>query len=68
MITVILQIVAAVAGIAATWYFKDTIRKYLQLAYDYMNRIAEERLRRESEDEVKRRQEESDRLKDIEGR
>lgn len=63
MTTAILQIVAAVAGMLATWWIGKKALQWLQRYYDYQNSKQVGEVKKDSEELAKKIQKESDDLK-----
>lgn len=68
MISSILQIVASIAGVFAALYVNKIIKQYLQRWEDTKQKNESEKVKDELAEELKRRQEELDRFRDIENK
>lgn len=66
--TAILQIIAAVGGIFATWWIGKFINKYWQAYKNWQQTNEMESARKQSQDDSQRANSDSDALRDIDGR
>jgi mannitol-specific phosphotransferase system IIBC component len=68
MISSIFQIVGSVFGVIAAMWISHIINKYLQAYQNHKNALENAKDKKDMEDELKRRNDEHKKLKDIEGR
>ena len=68
MITSIFSIVASIAGMLAAWFVGKKVTAWIQAYRDARQKVEEEQTKKDSEALAKKAQEDSDQLKNIEGR
>lgn len=68
MTTAILSVVASIGAVISAYFIQRWAVRWLQAYYSHKEKEKSEQVKKDSEDLSKKSQEESDKLKDIEGR